>query len=419
LTDESIAYLNDMIRPVQGFLVSMLAALLLAAPAEAVRVSGGSACDVPRSVRGSEVAPALATGPSGLIAAWGQDPDRVSGTPSAIGVAYSSDGGTSWTRVRATGCRRGFSEPSLSIGPDGTAYLATGRALRVSADGGASWSTTPLRRATRVTADPLRPGHAHAIWYEPNVVLLRQTVDGGLTWSPARVIERGQVLDPGSIAVMPSGRLRHVWFKAGRRNEVLVASHSDDLGATWSRPERVAVVDDAPRFGVRSAPIAVPAGGYAAWLDAGRVLVARVGDPPRVALEGSTPFFSSALAAGPDGSIAVTAYRVRSGGRADVVAATSSDGTRWRRERVAKPFALSRAPRSLGGQRYLGAPGLAALPVGFAVAPVIGRNVFYVEAARTRSTRSVSVGRTPVDATGGSSKTRSSARASSAAPSRP
>jgi hypothetical protein len=75
--------------------------------------------------------------------------------------------------------------------------------------------------------------------------------------------------------------------------------------------------------------------------------------------------------------VAVAAYRVRSGGRADVLAAQSSDGRRWERARVARRFALSRAPRTFGGQRYLGAPGLAALTDGFAAAPVLARNVFF------------------------------------------
>jgi hypothetical protein len=104
-----------------------------------------------------------------------------------------------------------------------------------------------------------------------------------------------------------------------------------------------------------------------------------------VALEGSTPFFSPSLASGPGGSVAVVAYRVRSGGRADVVAATSSDrGVRWRRRLVRRPFSLSRAPRTLGGQRYLGAPGVAATPDGFAAAAVAGRDVVFKPLAPAR-----------------------------------
>ena len=385
MTDESITHLDGIIPPVRRFRISLLVAtlaLVAAAPAEAVRISGRSACEVAKSQRGSEVAPALAAGPGGLIAAWAQDPSRAGGGASALGVAYSSDGGSSWTRVRATGCRRGgFGEPSLSVGVEGTAYLAGGRALRVSRDGGATWARTVLRGATDVTADPVRPGHAYATWSAIDRVLLARTTDGGLSWSAPAAIARGQVVDPGSIAVLRSGALRHIWFRAGRRNEVLVASRSDDLGETWSRPVRMAVVEDAPRFGVRSSPIATPAGGWVGWLSAGRVMVARPGGKPRVALQGSTAFFSPALAAGP-GGVAVAAYRVRAGGYADVLAARSSDGgRRWERELVARRFALSRAPRTFGGQRYLGAPGLVALPDGVAAAPVLpgrgGSNVFF------------------------------------------
>jgi len=67
-----------------------------------------------------------------------------------------------------------------------------------------------------------------------------------------------------------------------------------------------------------------------------------------------THAFSPALAASA-GTVAVTAYRLRRGARADVLAALSADGGRsWRLRHVTPAFSLQNAPRAQAGQRFLG-----------------------------------------------------------------
>jgi hypothetical protein len=88
--------------------------------------------------------------------------------------------------------------------------------------------------------------------------------------------------DKPSVAVAPSGRVYVVWTKVTPAPEKhsladapapIVVSHSDDHGATWSRPVAVARA----RHGVSFGQVAADAAGnlFVAWLDlAGRVMVA-------------------------------------------------------------------------------------------------------------------------------------------------
>jgi hypothetical protein len=376
-------------------------------------VSGASplarSCEGKTVQRGSEVEPSLAADPADgrlLVAAWQQDRYSVGGGAAALGVAFSRDGGASWARAAVPGmtdCRGvhgRISDPWLSWGPDGSVYLVsaagrlssrhglrTGVEVAVSHDGGASWAapTTlqaaigPFNDKPSVTAEPRRRGHAYAVWSQLTRILMSRTSDGGATWSAPVAIASGQLLNVSTISVLRDGTLLHAFFAAGRTTERLMTSRSEDGGGTWAPAVRVANVDDAQardrRSGLvaRSSPIAAPGAvgapdgsAYAAFATAEprglpRVMVARSADGgrswgrARVAIGGSSAVFTPALAVSPAAGVAVTAYRFRSGGRADAVAALSADRARtWRLRRLTPPFSLRRAPQTQGGDRFLG-----------------------------------------------------------------
>ena len=161
----------------------------------------------------------------------------------------TEDGGRHWRRVDVPGTtscpsdafdRR--SDPWVSIGADGTAYLATLQ-LRVdnpstpskvlvnrSVDGGATWSP-PVTLVDRgvyedketVTADPVRPATAYTIWATteggmPHSAYFARTVDGRATWSSPQAVytpPAGRYANGHQIAVAPDGALIDVFFEGG------------------------------------------------------------------------------------------------------------------------------------------------------------------------------------------------------------
>jgi len=206
--------------------LALTVALVLAAPGaqtfaattslEPVRVSGPSPFDgcptKPLPGEGffpsAEVEPDVASNPArpgNLIAVWQQD--RFAGGGSrGIMAGYTFDAGRSWGRVplpfsRCASAGFGYqraSDPSVSIGPDGTAYViglafdvTSGRDAVVSAvsrDGGRSWAALRVLAAGTgggldkewVTADPVRPGTAYAAWDDLSI-----SVDGKHFRGPA------------------------------------------------------------------------------------------------------------------------------------------------------------------------------------------------------------------------------------------
>ena len=79
--------------------------------------------------------------------------------------------------------------------------------------------------------------------YDGNVSTLYGSDDNGLTWDYMAEIARDPDDDVGRTAydrllLLPSGRLQcYMLHLAGRRDNVLVMSYSDDGGYTWSRPK--------------------------------------------------------------------------------------------------------------------------------------------------------------------------------------
>jgi hypothetical protein len=286
----------------------------------------------------AEIEPHVAVSPADarvLIGAWQQD--RWSGG-AAQGVlgAYSADGGNSWTPL-AAGAGPSFSrctggtaanggdyeratDPWVSIGPDGTAYMmalavsggtfsvGSLSAMRVSrsTDGGRSWSTpaTLIRDGplafndkNALTADPTDGSYAYAVWdrltpADTGPAWLARTTDGGLTWETAR-----PVFDPG-VGNQTIGAVVAVVTAGAQRGTVVLlftqidgsgsatprtrlrALRSTDQGATWSGPVEVAdlravgTFDPQTRLAVRDGALlaqiaAAPDGSLVAvWQDA-------------------------------------------------------------------------------------------------------------------------------------------------------
>lgn len=420
-------------------LLSLVAALALSslmaadAPAQlgagATRISGDS--PFPRcsardrgAQRGAETEPHLAAAPDGtLLAAWHQD-RRTTGGSMALGVARSSDGGRRWRRVRVPGVTvcpvqggEATSDPWLSVGGDGIAYLAslpgrrhrgrleTSVVVNRSTDGGRTWSEPVMVSADRrgndketLTAHPRRPGVAYIVWTKVAAgVMFSRTTDGGATWSPPQAVPDGRTLIDVRLTVRHDDTLVLTAISEAYRRDV-VALHSRDDGVTWSVAARVARTDrrepadaDDRRRRLRTSLLHSPA-----LAADGRLHVAF---PAGVGSRGGVYLSSSAdgsawsaarrvvrgaavipvLAAHADGRLALSWYDVtrnRRGARglpARFVTAISADGGHRWRSRPRYAFDFLRAPVA-DGAAFLGDyTGLVASGRGFLAAPALPR----------------------------------------------
>lgn len=280
--------------------------------------------------------------PRRLVGAWIQD------GPRAVAVSYSRDAGQTWRVVippalaECTGSDYfRSSDPWLSVGPDGMAYLATlpiarssgstpafAPAVQVSRsrDTGRRWSRPVFveRRSEllewddkpTVTADPYRAGSVYTSWARQRVksaagsvsifdrVEFSRSRDGGRTWSRPVTIDTpptgwteniSQILVPGrgELLCVFSRREQaadHVFPLAGGRIR-FYASRSRDGGRSWLRPvllargRQLALEDRESSTRIRSAVTHVfsAASGpkrrvYVAWADV------RAGDASRIML---------------------------------------------------------------------------------------------------------------------------------------
>lgn len=374
--------------------------------------------DDPRTVvRNAEVEPSLAVDPrrpARVYVAYQQDRFR-DGAARGIVVATTNDGGRTWRRsvvhvgFCATGARTPFrvTDPWVSVGPDGRAYVLASSSVTSSSDGGAHW-TAPVALTARtaqtlpdkgsLTADPVHGGVAYAVWARfvipsrgPPVqsdAMLAKTTDGGRTWSSPRVIlPRGP--DAGSIAsvIVPDSRRKRLYHLAFwqvgvvpsvRNPGRLVVQSSSDGGTHWSRPHTIGqayTVALASReaftgnkirtgFAVPSFALDRRSGAlYAVWQDArfsGRrydqIVFARSRDggrtwsrPQRIS-RSSVQAFVPVIAVAPNGTVGVAFYETPAGRARHRVATryvlvtSHNGGTTFTGRTVGRPFDLAAAP---------------------------------------------------------------------------
>jgi hypothetical protein len=352
--------------------------------------------------------PALAVSPRDgrrVALSWLQDPRQFFARESP--VAVSSDGGKSFTASLLptwTDCTGGqdteVNDPSVAIGGDGTTYVVAaaqnfpafshvevGRSL----DGGRTWHVTRLDHlpgavafadSPRITASRSQPGTAYLVWVQQAAASptriwqtrFSRTTDSGATWSSPRTIHQNAPGEPtgqfNRIFELPDGALLDVFLSlpadsaAPRR---ILAMRSEDGGQTWSAPATAAEYPNTPiadpetkdKIDVRAASAAMAPDGtvHVVWQDdrAGggqRLLTARSGDGGRTwsatgEVVSGSGILVPAVAAGADGTIAVTYYDTgvdRAGDKettTEVHLAHSHDGGRsWPRQRIAGPFDL-------------------------------------------------------------------------------
>ena len=227
--------------------------------------------------------------PNRLAAVWQQDRSRTGGAR-AIAAAWSRDAGETWTPVLPPGlttCSGGpytvASDPVVSIGPGGRAYLSS---IAVRGGGveerGARTEVTgqrfPGRRRTwkapvvvaastdprgsvdkeSVVADPATAGAAYLVWIEytspgpgrqanTNRTFSARTADGGATWSePTLAYDGHSETQFHQPLVLTDGSLLDVFVEARSLSDRppiaarLAAIRSTDGGATWSAAVRAA-----------------------------------------------------------------------------------------------------------------------------------------------------------------------------------
>jgi hypothetical protein len=343
---------------------------------------------------------------------------------------------------RCTGGKAYYaSDPSLAVGRDGVAYLGTrassgGRtAFQVarSANGGRRWDKPIFPDSVGingwVAADPKLRGAAYVVTTSQGsngqTIGFSQTTDGGQTWSDPTVAYGGANVYPAveKLLALSDGTLVCLFKQATAAAlpdplELIapqppdpvpfMAIRSTDRGKTWSAPVQFGLRplrgyphdpehgqpgdEDGRVYGpaLLTAAAGPRGSAYAAWADTesptdGKVLLVRSTDggatwsPPEPVVTLHAEAFTPAVAAGRDGTVAVTWYDFRRDRPGDAALTTdrwlahSHDGGRtWRQAHLAGPFDMRQAPEHFGN--YLGfAQGLA--PVGrgfgavFAVAP--------------------------------------------------
>jgi hypothetical protein len=381
----------------------------------------------------AEVEPFAAVNPRfplNVIGVWQQD-RWSNGGSQGNGTGVSFDGGITLRRVFVpfSRCAGGnaanngnyerATDPWVTFSPNGVAHqmalaisdnaapteAASAMLASRSTDGGRTWSTpvtlvadTPdkFNDKNAITADPTNSRYVYAVWDRLNnnptpadgagPTLLARSVDNGRTYEPARII-----FDPGldgqtignRVEVVPtSGRLVNLFTRidyiSGTATVEVILS--DDKGATWSAPIKVAdfltvgTVDPDTGAAVRDGSIipqlAISRRGtiYVVWQDARFSGGARDGialstssdggqtwsAPVQINKDPLVPAFTPTIHVRFDGTVGVTYHDFRSNTPDPATLPTdtwlirSRDGVTWRESRVSKPFDMAKAPVARG-----------------------------------------------------------------------
>jgi hypothetical protein len=250
--------------------------------------------------RNSEAEPYLAVNPTNannMIAGWHQDRWSTGGAQ-GLGLAYTFDGGATWSQVNlpftlcsgsvpgAVGDYERASDPWISFGPDGTAYYMSlsidnsrnrnALLMARSLDGGVTWSQpTVIERASgrdpvlrsvfndknSLTADPSQAGVVYATWTVfrtgNTALMFARSNDGGATWGAARPVGSYEAVAPAElvifrqgaqIVVLPDGTLVDAFFRILFNQKTLQVTYeqaifrSSDGGRRWDKADtRVSV----------------------------------------------------------------------------------------------------------------------------------------------------------------------------------
>ena len=229
----------------------------------------------------SEVEPYVAvdpTNPKHIVGAWQQD-RWSNGGARGIVAGVSTDGGNTWTdmpipgaTVNSGGTDVRASDPWVSIGPDGTVYVAylslpdpnignpTALRINASTDGGYTWGaptaaitnsgdTNVFDDKDSLTADPYTAKEAYVVWdrlnFSQNIgpAMFSRTTDGGQTWStPVQIVNptNGQTI-ANQLVVLPGDVLVDMAISIDYATNIstIVVMRSTDHGATWSSPVTV------------------------------------------------------------------------------------------------------------------------------------------------------------------------------------
>jgi hypothetical protein len=378
----------------------------------------------------AEVEPFVAVNPRfplNLVGVWQQD-RWSNGGARGLGTGYSFDGGVTWKRVYPpfSVCAGGnaanhgnyerATDPWVSFSPNGVVHQmslsfddkiipgkpASAMLASRSTDGGRTWSQSIVlvedteerfNDKNSMTADPTDSRYVYATWDRLSFVagegagptLFARSTDNGLSWEPTRII-----YDPGldaqtigaRIEVLPDGRLVNLLTKIDfLTNDVtLEVIFSDDKGATWSGPTKVADVFSQGakdpdtgaliRDGSILAQLAISRKGVitAVWQDSRfssgaveGIVVSQSSDrgqtwsaPVQINRDPLVQAFTPSVHVRKDGTVGVSYYDLRSNTAdpatllTDIWLTRSRDGLTWRESRVSKPFDLSKAPDAGG-----------------------------------------------------------------------
>jgi hypothetical protein len=203
-----------------------------------------------------------------LIVAYNEADRHVRPTRRVLAVKLSLDDGRTWSAPAYPDSPRSHS-PRLKLFPDGRIVLAdSSRFFFESLDHGRTWRPFSAKGLTHDMLDRilvlgdgswLTTGHRHvgdeehpAIRQPPTEQVVYRSTNDGRSWERLSVMaaERNLVLCEASMARLESGRILALLRENSFVFEPMYLVHSDDHGATWSRPAPAALMGHRPTMGL-------------------------------------------------------------------------------------------------------------------------------------------------------------------------